>query len=130
MTELVTAMLPRGRRSGALAWSLLEWIAALHDAGRSGEALAAFETLVGMEAAEAANDNGPMACHLHSLIGYARMLDTHGRGEQAAHVRQDALALLTELAVTGERNSWSGYQASFWAVLLTMSGADSARPAS
>ncbi|MFF6889845.1 hypothetical protein ACFY8Z_04325 [Streptomyces microflavus] len=53
MTELVTAMLPRGRRSGALAWSLLEWIAALHDAGRSGEALAAFETLVGMEAAEA-----------------------------------------------------------------------------
>ncbi|WP_233289710.1 hypothetical protein [Streptomyces microflavus] len=120
MTELVTAMLPRGRRSGALAWSLLEWIAALHDAGRSGEALAAFETLVGMEAAEAANDNGPMACHLHSLIGYARMLDTHGRGEQAAHVRQDALALLTELAVTGERNSWSGYQASFWAVLLTM----------
>ncbi|MFB7050427.1 hypothetical protein ACFCZ5_23555 [Streptomyces microflavus] len=120
MTELVTAMLPRGRRSGALAWSLLEWIAALHDAGRSGEALAAFETLVGMEAAEAANDNGPMACHFYSLIGYARMLDTHGRGEQAAHVRQDALALLTELAVTGERNSWSGYQASFWAVLLTM----------
>ncbi|MFH8447046.1 hypothetical protein ACH4D3_38350 [Streptomyces sp. NPDC018026] len=130
MTELVNAILPHGSRSGALAWSLLEWIAALHDAGRFDEALAAFETLVGMEAAEAANDSGPMACHLYSLIGYAHMLDANGRGEQAAHVRQDALALLTELADTGERKSWSGYQASFWAVLLTMSGADSDRPPS
>ncbi|MGW6602957.1 hypothetical protein [Streptomyces sp. NPDC055036] len=130
MTELVAAILPDGPRSGALAWSLLQWIAALHNAGRPGEALAAFETLVSMEAAEAANDRGPMACHLYSLIGYAQMLDTHGQGEQAALVRQKALALLTELADTGERKSWSGYQASFWAVLLTFSGAESDRPAS
>ncbi|MFC7884724.1 hypothetical protein ACFUVV_23010 [Streptomyces sp. NPDC057376] len=130
MTELVTAILPDGAGGGALAWSLLEWIAALHDAGRSGEALTAFETLVSMEAAEAANDRGPMACHLYALIGYAQMLDTYGRGEQAAAVRQEALALLTELADTGERKSWSGYQTSFWAVLLSFSGADSDRPAS
>ncbi|MEV5551570.1 hypothetical protein AB0L35_36495 [Streptomyces sp. NPDC052309] len=130
MTELVSAILPDGPGSGGLAWSLLEWIAALHDAGRSGEALAAFETLVSMEAAEAANDRGPMACHLYSLIGYAQMLDTHGRGGQATRVRQDALALLTKLADTGERKSWSGYQASFWAVLLSISGAESDRPAS
>ncbi|OKI43987.1 hypothetical protein A6A29_35275 [Streptomyces sp. TSRI0281] len=129
MTELVAAILPNGPSSGALAWSLLDWIAALHDAGRSGEALAAFETLVGMEAAEAANDRGPMACHLYSLIGYAQMLDTHGRGEQAALARQEALALLTELADTGERKSWSGYQTSYWTVLLTFSGAESDRPA-
>ncbi|MFD0337221.1 hypothetical protein ACFVH0_00745 [Streptomyces sp. NPDC127117] len=130
MTELVAGILPDGPRSGALAWSLLEWIAALHDAGRSGEALAAFETLVSMEAAEAANDHGPMACHLYSLIGYARMLDTHGRGEQAVLARQEALDLLKELADTGERKSWSGYQASYWAVLLSLSGAESDRPAS
>ncbi|MGW2564151.1 hypothetical protein ACWCXB_34060 [Streptomyces sp. NPDC001514] len=130
MTELVAAILPDGPRSGALAWSLLEWIAALHDAGRSGKALAAFETLVSMEAAEAANDRGPMACHLYSLIGYAQMLDTHGRDEQAALARQEALALLKELADTSERKSWSGYQASYWAVLLTFSGAESDRPAS
>lgn len=129
MTELVAAILPDGPASGGLSWSLLEWIAALHDAGRSSEALAAFETLVSMEAAEAANDRGPMACHLYSLIGYAQMLDTHGRGEQAVLARQEALALLTELADTGERKSWSGYQASFWAVLLTFSGAESDRPA-
>ncbi|WP_051833207.1 hypothetical protein [Streptomyces katrae] len=130
LTELVAAILPGGPRSGALAWSLLEWIAALHDAGRSDEALAAFETLVNMEAAEAANGGDSIACHLYSLIGYARMLDTHGRGRQAALVRQEALTLLTELADTGERNSWGGYQASFWAVLLTFSGAESDRPAS
>ncbi|MFG2823349.1 hypothetical protein ACGFX4_28465 [Kitasatospora sp. NPDC048365] len=129
MTELVAAILPDGPASGALAWSLLEWIAALHDADRPSEALAAFETLVSMEAAEAANDRSSMACHLYSLIGYAQMLDTHGRGEQAALARQEALALLTELADPGERKSWGGYQASFWAVLLTFSGAESERPA-
>ncbi|MEV6393483.1 hypothetical protein AB0M39_01625 [Streptomyces sp. NPDC051907] len=129
MTELVAAILPDGLQGGALAWSLLEWIAALHDAGRSGEALAAFETLVSMEAAEAANDRGSMACRLYTLIGYAQMLDTYGRGEQAALVRQEALAVMTELADTGERKSWSGYQESFWAVLLTFSGAESDRPA-
>ncbi|MFD7734896.1 hypothetical protein ACFV6F_31505 [Kitasatospora phosalacinea] len=129
MTELVTAILPDGPADGALAWSLLEWIAALHNAGRPSEALTAFETLVNMEAAEAANDRGPMACHLYSLIGYAQMLDTQGRSRQAALARQGALALLTELADTGERKSWSGYQASFWAVLLTISSAESDRPA-
>ncbi|MER5276141.1 hypothetical protein ABT025_10325 [Streptomyces sp. NPDC002809] len=129
MTELVTAILPNGSHNGGLAWYLLEWIAALHDAGRSAKALAAFETLVRLEAAEAAGDSGPMACHLYALIGYARMLDTHGRGEQAARVRQEALDLLAELADTGERESWSGYQASFWAVLLSFAGAESDRPA-
>ncbi|MEU5824865.1 hypothetical protein [Streptomyces sp. NPDC047803] len=130
MTELVAAILPYGPASGGLAWSLLEWIAALHDAGRSSEALSAFEKLVSMEAAEAANDRGPMACHLYSLIGYAQMLDAYGRGEQAALVRQEALALLTQWADTDERKSWSSYEASFWAVLLSFSGADGERPAS
>ncbi|WP_151481751.1 tetratricopeptide repeat protein [Streptomyces albicerus] len=130
LAEWVAAILPDGPGGGALAWSLLEWIAALDDAGRSGEALAAFETLVSTEVVEAANDRGPMACRLYSLIGYARMLDTCGRGEQAVAVRQEALALLTELAATGERKSWSGYQASYWAVLLSFSDADNERPTS
>lgn len=82
MTELVAAILPNGPGSGGLAWTLMEWIAALHDAGRSGETLAAFETLVSMEADEAANDRGSMACHLYSLIGYALILDTYGRGSR------------------------------------------------
>jgi hypothetical protein len=63
-------------------------------------------------------------------VAVSLLLDTYGRGEQAAAVRQEALALLTELAATGERRSWSGYQASYWAVLLSFSGADSERRAS
>jgi len=130
LTELVAAILPDGPREGALAWSLLEWIAALDDAGRSAEALAAFETLVDMEAGEAANRRDSVACHLFSLIGYAHMLDTRGHGERATAVRQEALALLTELAATSDRRSWGGYQMSYWAVLLPFSGADSERPTS
>ncbi|MEU1189101.1 hypothetical protein [Streptomyces sp. NPDC005859] len=129
LTEWVAAILPDGPRHGALAWSMLEWIAALRDAGRTDEALAALATLVDMEAADAANDRGPMACHLYAVIGYARLLDDCDRGDRAAAVRQEALALLTELAATGERKSWSGYQAAYWAVLLDFSGADGDRPA-
>ncbi|MFE3555081.1 hypothetical protein ACFXKW_09475 [Streptomyces sp. NPDC059193] len=128
MSELVAAVLPGGSRSADLAPLFLEWIAALHDAGRSGEALAAFETLVGREGAEAAEERGPSTSHLHVLIGHAHMLDIHGRGEQAALVRQGALALLTQLAESGERQSWSGHRASFWAVLLSYSGAEGDRP--
>lgn len=122
MDELVAALRPRGAGSGALAWTLLDWIAALHDAGRVDDALAAFEETVTMEAAEAAADRGPMVCHLYVLIGYAQMLDTHGRDERAALARQEALAVLTELADTGERKTWSGYQQGFWAALVTLSG--------
>ncbi|WP_319330462.1 hypothetical protein [Streptomyces sp. PA03-2a] len=88
------------------------------------------ERFLSMEAVEAANDRGPMACHLYSLIGCAQMLDTCGRGVQAAAVRHEALSLLKELAATGERKSWSGYQTSYWAVLLSFSGADSERQTS
>ncbi|MFE7579693.1 hypothetical protein ACFU5Z_33610 [Streptomyces sp. NPDC057521] len=129
LTELHMADRPKTLKGGSHSWSLLEWIAVLHDAGRFGEALAAFETLVRMEREEAANDRGPTACYLYSLIGYAQMLDAHGRGEQAGLARQEALALLTELADTGERKTWSGYQKSFWAVLLSFPGAEGDRPA-
>ncbi|MFB8143890.1 hypothetical protein [Streptomyces parvus] len=130
MDELVADLQPEGPRDGALAWSLLQWIAALHDAGRSADACAAFERLVALEAAEAAREHGWVACHLHALIGYARMLDLHGRGEQAAAVRRDTLARLTELAASGERISRSSFEASFWAVLLTVFGGESVWPVS
>jgi tetratricopeptide (TPR) repeat protein len=123
VTEYVAVLLPQGPRSGGLAWSLVEWIATLHDAGRTDEALAALETLISMEADESANDRAPRACHLYSLIWYARMLDTCDRGRQAAAVRQDALALLADMEAGG-----GSYQVSFWAVLLSCSGADGERP--
>ncbi|MFJ6982260.1 MULTISPECIES: hypothetical protein [unclassified Streptomyces] len=123
MTELMDAFLPVQTEPGTHAWSLLRWIAALDDAGRTDEALGVFARLVAMEATEAAEERGPLACHLYALTGYAQLLATHGRRAQAAAVRQEALAVLTELAATGERRSWSGYQSTFWAVLLPRSGA-------
>ncbi|MFI5759916.1 hypothetical protein ACIA8F_03125 [Streptomyces sp. NPDC051563] len=130
MTELVAVLLPDGFRSGALAWSLLEWTAVLHEAGRSGEALDAYETLLGMQAVEAAgNDRDRSTARLHTLIGYARMLDAHGRDERAGLVREEAFALLTEVAALGERYSAGGYEVALWAVLLSMPGAGGDRPA-
>ncbi|MGW7265915.1 hypothetical protein [Streptomyces sp. NPDC054842] len=128
-TELAIAALPWGPAEGSLAWTPVQWIAALRDAGRSDEALAAFRTLVDMEAGQAVDDDrGSVACHLFALLEYGQLLGTHGRGRQAAAARQEALALLTELAVTGERGSWNGYHLSFWATLLSMSAAESERP--
>ncbi|MDJ0375501.1 hypothetical protein QMK19_39430 [Streptomyces sp. H10-C2] len=127
LTEWVTAIRPDGPGDGSLAWSLLEWAAALDAAGLADQAGAAFEEIVSTETADAANARGPMACHLYALIRYAQMLDTRRQREQATSVRREALAVLTELAATGERKSWSGYQASFWSVLLAISGAESER---
>ncbi len=130
LTELVGAV--RSEESGrwALPWPHLAWIAALQDAGRCGEALDGFQAVVDSETAEAAKDPGLTACRLQALVGHARMLDLHGRGEQAACVRQEARAVLAGLAGTGGRHSCSGRQRSFWAVLLTLSGAESGRPPS
>ncbi|MFE6844569.1 hypothetical protein [Streptomyces sp. NPDC057686] len=91
------------------------WAAGLSEEGRYAEAADAMTEVVA-----AILPHGP------SSGGLAwSLLD-----EQAVLVWREALALLTELADTGERKSWGGYEASFWAVLLTMSGAESDRPAS
>ncbi|MER6994536.1 hypothetical protein [Streptomyces sp. NPDC000410] len=129
LTEAVAALRPGGPSGGGLTSSLLQWTVALDAAGRSDEALAAFEELVTMQATETADGHSSMAYHLYTLIRHAQMLDTRGRHEEAAATGQEALRLLTELATTGERDSWSGYQASYWAVLLSISGAESERRA-
>ncbi|MFF8503868.1 hypothetical protein ACF07L_24895 [Streptomyces anulatus] len=113
--EMVDIGRAQAELSGAPAVrGLRGWAAGLSDEGRF---------------AEAANDRGPKLCHLYALIGYARMLDTYRRGEQASLARHEALTLLTRLADTGERNTWSGYQSSFWGALLAFSGAERDRPA-
>lgn len=108
----------------------MEWVAALDAAGRSDELLAAFGKFVSREADAAANSDGLLVCHFHSLVGYAQMLDTYGRGEEAASVRQEALTVLTELAATDDRTRMGSYQVSFWTVLLSFSGADREWPKS
>lgn len=131
LSESVARGRRRGPREGELAWTFLQWTAALDGAGRTDEALTAMAELAAMEAAEAENGGGPRACRLYVLIRYAQMLDDALRHADATAVRQQALALLEELAVHGQEEArrWSGYQASFWAVLFFMSVAGSERPA-
>ncbi|MHB9864421.1 hypothetical protein [Streptomyces sp. YIM S03343] len=124
LTESVAALLPGRSDGGSDAWSLMEWVAALDAAGRSDELLAAFGTFVSREAAAAADKHGLAVCHFHSLVGYAQKLDAYGRAEQAASVWQEALAVLTVLCATGDRRRTGSYETSFWAVLLSFSGAD------
>ncbi|MFJ5921666.1 hypothetical protein ACIQF6_03545 [Kitasatospora sp. NPDC092948] len=128
-TERLAALLPGGPRAGALAWSLIEWAATLADAGRADEALAAFGTLVDLEAEEFADNREAAAHHFHVLVRHAELLDRYGRGAPAAAARQSALAAVTELTTLGRTVS-SGYQSAFWAVLLSWSAADSERLAS
>ncbi|MFG2116173.1 hypothetical protein ACGFRB_26635 [Streptomyces sp. NPDC048718] len=128
LTEWVAAILPDGPQYGQLAWSLVRWVGALDAAGRFGEMLAAYDRLVGVRAADVAVGHAPVADRFQSLIGNARMLDAHERGERAAAVRQKALGVLTELAAEGERRNRSGSrEAEFWAALWSCSAADGGR---
>ncbi|MFJ8440429.1 tetratricopeptide repeat protein [Kitasatospora griseola] len=130
LAERVAAIRPERPDFDTLARLLAEWAATLADAGRADEALAAFEVLVDLDAEEAPDDRGPLACHFYALVRYAELLDGYGHAERAAAARQSALAALTELATVGERTVRSGDPAPFWATLLAWSAADGERLAS
>ncbi|MFJ1791592.1 tetratricopeptide repeat protein [Kitasatospora griseola] len=131
LAEWVAAIRPQRPDFDTLARILAEWAATLADAGRADEALAAFEVLVDLDAGEATDDRGPLACHFYALVRYAELLDGYGHAERAAAARQSALAALTELATVGERATVrTGDQAQFWATLLAWSAADGERLAS
>ncbi|MFG3253426.1 hypothetical protein [Streptomyces sp. NPDC048172] len=129
LTEWVAELWEEGAESGALAWALLDRIAALDAAGRPGEALAACAELVGLEVERSADSRGAMACHLHALILHAHMLDARGRDSEATGVRREACALLTEIAALGERRAFSTYQSAYWAVVLALTCEDAEAPA-
>ncbi|MFI7187097.1 hypothetical protein [Streptomyces anthocyanicus] len=87
LSESVARGRRRGPREGELAWTFLQWTAALDGAGRTDEALTAMAELAAMEAAEAENGGGPRACRLYVLIRYAQMLDDGLRHADATAVR-------------------------------------------
>ncbi|OPG02748.1 hypothetical protein B1R27_31230 [Streptomyces sp. GKU 895] len=102
-------------------WSVVEWVAALEAAGRRETALDAFAELVDVTRAKVAADSSALAIQVWQLVHLARMLTTAGRQEEAAVVRQEALGLLAELDLTGERKSWSNIL-SWWVTLFALSG--------
>ncbi|PWI19917.1 hypothetical protein DI272_41445 [Streptomyces sp. Act143] len=102
-------------------WSVVRWVAALEAAGRQEAAIDAFAELVDITRAEVAADSTALAIQVWQLTHQARMLDTADRRSGAAAARQEALVLLAELDLTGERKSWSNIL-SWWVTLLALSG--------
>ncbi|RKS76689.1 hypothetical protein BZB76_2046 [Actinomadura pelletieri DSM 43383] len=106
---------------GAAAWRVVAWAAASEAAGDVEGALAKFADLVELERVNVAADAGPLTCLVYALVHHARLLAADGRLDGAVTVLEEAEPVCAELAATGERRSWSGYQTSFWAVLLAAS---------
>ncbi|KUN16853.1 hypothetical protein AQJ23_42545 [Streptomyces antibioticus] len=102
-------------------WSVVEWVAALEAARRRETALDAFSELVDVTRAEVATDSTSLAIQVWQLVHLARMLTTAGRQADAVAVRQEALGLLAELDLTGERKTWSNIL-SWWVTLFALSG--------
>ncbi|AZP16265.1 hypothetical protein EJC51_09145 [Streptomyces aquilus] len=102
-------------------WSVVKWVAALEAAGWRETALDAFTELVDVTRAEVATDSTALAIQVWQLVHLGRMLTTAGRQAEAVVVRQEALGLLTELDLTGERKSWSNIL-SWWITLFALSG--------
>ncbi|MFF3765309.1 hypothetical protein ACFYYR_14650 [Streptomyces sp. NPDC001922] len=130
LAEWVAALRPKDPVSeGRLTASLLEWTAVLAAAGRAEEALDAFAELVALRRRDAARDRTPLAQLFHTLVHYAEMLHERGRCERAAAVRGEAFAVLSELAATGERRTWSADEGTGWATLFSLSGEANERSA-
>ncbi|MFC0601982.1 hypothetical protein [Streptomyces palmae] len=108
-------------------WSKVEWAAELDAAGHQDAALAAFAQIIEAGRAALDVDEYPLVMLVWQLVHHARMLDAAGRRAEAGRAHQEALALLAELAETGERKSWSYFHAS-WTTLFALSGR-SAEPA-
>ncbi|WP_137992437.1 hypothetical protein [Streptomyces vilmorinianum] len=116
-----------GISPGVSFWSMVEWAAELDAAGLHDEALDAFADLVAATRKEAEAGDTSLAILTWELVHHARMFDAAGRTAEARAARQEALVLLTELAETGERKSWSNIL-SWWITLFALSGR-SAEPA-
>ncbi|UXY31684.1 hypothetical protein [Streptomyces sp. HUAS TT20] len=108
-------------------WDMVEWAAALEAAGCDDAALEVFAELVDATRDEVDAGSTSMAILAWTLVQHARMLDAAGHRAEAQGERKEVLALLTELAETGERRSWST-SLSCWVTLLAVSGR-SAEPA-
>ncbi|MFG2728297.1 hypothetical protein [Streptomyces canus] len=102
-------------------WDMVEWVAALDASGRHEAAVEVLAELVDDTRARCAEDRTALAILTWELVHLAGLLDGVGRRAEAVAARQEALALLTELDLTGERKSWSNMHLC-WSTLFAMSG--------
>ncbi|MFI1254312.1 hypothetical protein ACH4U6_10955 [Streptomyces netropsis] len=111
----------RPRPGGVTFWTMVDWTTQLDAAGLPDEALAAFKELVDHTRARLEEGWASLAILVWELVRYSRMLDAHGRCDDARAARQEIDTLLSELAETGERKSWSNIL-SWWTALFVLSG--------
>lgn len=107
--------------TGVSFWSMVAWAAELDASGQHGAAIDAFTELVSAGREKLDQGRTSLAIVTWELIRLAQMLDAEGRRGEARTTRKEALGILTELAGSGERQSWSNI-VSWWLVLLAMSG--------
>lgn len=114
--------------SRASDWSVFAWAAELDAAGMHDAAIDAFAQLVADDRRKLEESCTPLACLVWELVRFSQMLNANGRRDEARAARQEVDVLLTELAESGERKSWSNIL-SWWAVLLGLSGRADEQPA-
>lgn len=102
-------------------WYTVAWVAALEAVGMRDAALDALAPLLDFLRRRVDEDGEPLAILTWTLVRHSQMLDEGGRPAEAAAARREALALLTELDLTGERRSWSNIL-SWWTTLYALSG--------
>ncbi|MER5906190.1 hypothetical protein ABT150_39965 [Streptomyces mirabilis] len=116
-----------GDADGVSFWFLMQWAAELQAAGRHDEALGVFTDGVHDGRVRLEVGRIPLAELTWRLAHQAGMLEAAGRHAEADRAREEALALLAELAETGERKTWSNI-VSWWCTQFAWSGR-SAEPA-
>ncbi|MET9647216.1 hypothetical protein [Streptomyces syringium] len=110
----------RPRPGGVIFWTVVDWTTQLDAAGLPDEALAAFKELVDRTRAKLEEGWTSLAILVWELVRYSQMLDAHGRCDDARAARQEIDTLLSELAETGERKTWSNIL-SWWTALFVLS---------
>ncbi|MHC5904834.1 hypothetical protein ACVNF4_13155 [Streptomyces sp. S6] len=105
-----------GREPGASVWALVRHAGNLEAAGQHGAASETVRRLVDGRRRALAAREGSSASVLWALVQHSRMAGTTAAGA----VRAEALGLLKELAVGGERGGWSD-AVPFWKTLLALS---------
>ncbi|MET7700531.1 hypothetical protein [Streptomyces sp. NPDC005485] len=127
--KLVRRARPAGPSEGAFAWHLLEWTAEAEAAGLRQTALAATGELVERERDQLAAGRTGTRSLFFALLRLAELHEGYARADEASAALDEAAALLAELAAHGESKQWSGYQSTYWVVLLGLSGRAAELPA-
>ena len=120
--DLVEAEAHDEASSGTGDWNLMAWAVQREAAGDIQAAIARSNDLVERCRLSVDQQTGPMACLVYALVNHARLLGISATATGAHAALQAAEPICVELARTGEPKSWSGYQTTYWAVLLAASG--------